>query len=371
MADWLRRLHAGPAPVLAVDVPTGLDTDTGVLLAPADDQVAIDSVAARAHPQSADGQNDSEPKPPRHTLSLLTLKPGLFTAQGRDACGQLWFHDLGVAPTEPPTAWLTGAPPPRPRPHASHKGSHGDVAVIGGEALPEGSAMTGAALLAARAALHAGAGRVYVALLGTPALRCDPAQPELMFRTPDALPLASLTVVCGCGGGAAVAAQLPRVLQHAPRLVLDADALNALAPGDALAARLRERAARGAATVLTPHPLEAARLLDSSTAAVQANRLAAAQALAQRYQAVVVLKGSGSVIAAPGQAPHLNPTGNARLGSAGTGDVLAGLVGARLASGRPAFEAACAAVYQHGATADRWPGGTALTAGALAQALTP
>ena len=102
-----------------------------------------------------------------------------------------------------------------------------------------------------------------------------------------------------------------------------------------------------------------------------ANILAAARALAERFQSVVVLKGSGTVIAAPGQATHVNPTGNARLGTAGTGDVLAGLIGARLAAGLPAFEAACAAVYQHGAAADAWGEGRALTAGALARALTP
>jgi hydroxyethylthiazole kinase-like uncharacterized protein yjeF len=226
-------------------------------------------------------------------------------------------------------------------------------------------------MLAATAALHAGAGRAYVALLGTPALLCDTTQPELMFRDPASLPLAALTAVCGCGGGTSVAAVLPAVLRQVPQLVLDADALNAIASDHALADLARQRAAHGCATVLTPHPLEAARLLGTRAAGVQADRLTAAQALAERFQAVVVLKGSGSVIAAPGQAPHLNPTGNARLGSAGTGDVLAGLVGARLASGLPAFEAARAAVYQHGSVADHWDEHTALTAGALARALTP
>jgi hydroxyethylthiazole kinase-like uncharacterized protein yjeF len=375
MADWLRRLRGGPAPLLAIDLPSGLDADTGTL-----HLLATDHFAASAEEVCPAGANALAPgRAPRHTLSLLTLKPGLFTAQGRDACGQVWRHDLDVAHGEPPSAWLNGAPRPMPRPHASHKGSFGDVAVIGGEALPDGSTMSGAALLAARAALHGGAGRVYVALLGAADLRCDPAQPELMFRRPEALPLAGLTVVCGCGGGVAVAALLPRVLPEAPRLVLDADALNALAGGHARAApgreQLRQRAARGQATVLTPHPLEAARLLDRETADVQRDRLAAAQALAERFQAAVVLKGSGTVIAAPGQVPCINPTGNARLGSAGTGDVLAGLIGARLAAGSrhgiSAFEAACAAVFQHGAAADAWPAGRALTAGALARALTP
>jgi len=361
MADWLRLLHAGPAPLLAVDLPTGLDADTGAL-----HELPPEGGARRA---AASGAG----LPARHTLSLLTLKPGLFTAQGRDACGQIWFNDLGIAPAEPPTAWLSGAPQPTPRPHASHKGSHGDVAVIGGEtAAGSPSAMAGAALLAARAALHGGAGRVYVGLLGESGPRCDVAQPELMFRAPAALPLAELTVVCGCGGGTAVAALLPQALDAAPRLVLDADALNALARrGAALTPRLRERAARGWATVLTPHPLEAARLLGADAADVQHNRLAAAQSLAEGFQAVVVLKGSGSVIAAPGQVPRINPTGNGRLATAGTGDVLAGLIGARLAGGLPALEAACAAAHQHGAVADCRDDGAALTASELARALRP
>ena len=347
LAEWLRELRAQPAPLLAIDLPTGLNADTGA---------AFDSPAAAS--------------PARHTLSLLTLKPGLFTAHGRDACGQIWFDDLGVAPAEPPTAWLNAPPAPAHRPHASHKGSYGDVAVIGGETRA-GGAMTGAALLAARAALHAGAGRVYVSLLGTPALPGDAAQPELMFRAPQELPLPALTVVCGCGGGQAVAALLPAALEQAARLVLDADALNALAAQAPLADRLRQRARQGQPTVLTPHPLEAARLLGGSAAQVQQDRLAAARALAERFEAVVVLKGSGSIIAAPGQTPRVNPTGCARLASPGTGDVLAGLIGARLATGLPAFEAACASVYQHGAAADHWPAPAALTAAALARALTP
>ena len=118
--------------------------------------------------------------------------------------------------------------------------------------------------------------------------------------------------------------------------------------------------------MLTPHPLEAARLLDLHTADVQANRLAAARDLARRFGAVVVLKGSGTVIAAPDGTVRVNPTGNARLAIAGTGDVLAGMVAARLANGEEAMEAASGAVYLHGLAADRWPAGEALTASALA-----
>ena len=153
--------------------------------------------------------------------------------------------------------------------------------------------------------------------------------------------------------------------------MLDADALNAIAADRDLQAALTARAAQAFTTVLTPHPLEAARLLGCTTAQVQHDRVAAAQALAQRFQAVAVLKGSGTVVAAPGGPVHINPTGNARLGTAGTGDVLAGLVGALLAGGQAAFSAACAAVQRHGAVADAWPEGRSLTASALAARLAP
>lgn len=341
LAQWITQLNTLDVPVIAVDLPSGLDADTG-----------------RAWETSVRAT---------HTLSLLTLKPGLYTGLGRDHCGELWFDTLGVetAP-HPPQARLNAAPTPSARPHASHKGSYGDVAVIGGA-----PGMGGAALLAARAALHHGAGRVYVGLLDGSGLRFDAGQPELMLRDPAALDPAMLTVVAGCGAGDAIRTVLPRLLSAAPRLVLDADALNAIARDPQLQTQLRARRGRGHATVLTPHPLEAARLLGSSAAGVQQDRLHAAQELVQRHEACVMLKGSGTVIAAPGLTPVINPTGNARLATAGTGDVLAGLIGAHLARGEDAFEAACAAVWLHGLAADVWPPAQTLTAGALAQLAGP
>ena len=268
----LQALHRSPAPVLAVDLPSGLDADTGQFAA----GLAPDSQPNRH-------QHLHHPAPsPRHTLSLLTLKPGLFTAAGRDAAGQVWLDDLGVAPGhEPPNAWLSGPALPAPRAHASHKGSYGDVAVVGGEGLAtRGMGMAGAALLAASAALHSGAGRVLVALLDDGHLQLDLQQPELMFRRFDALALEQLTVVCGCGGGQAIARVLPEVIARAARLVLDADALNTIAAEAALHALVVARGQHGQPTVITPHPLEAARLLGLTTAAVQADRLDAAQQLA-------------------------------------------------------------------------------------------
>ncbi len=363
MLQWLYLMAKSAVPCLAVDLPSGLNADTGVY---AGTKSAIHSGAARSNIYWPGA---------RFTLALLTLKPGFFTAEGRDNAGQLWFDDLGVdlTTTEPASARLLGADGciQQQRLHSSHKGSFGDVAILGGESRP-GSHMAGAALLAASAALHAGAGRVFVALLGDGAITVNPIQPELMFRSPDALDLRTQVVVCGCGAGDAVKGVLPRVLSVANRLVLDADALNAIANDPQLQSLLKARAARdkhGFATVLTPHPLEAARLLQTTTAVVQSDRLQAAARIAEMYQVVAVLKGSGTVIAAPGQTSCINASGNALLATAGTGDVLAGIIGAKLAGGLTAFDAVASAVFAHGHAADEWlrtrPAET-LTASALA-----
>jgi ADP-dependent NAD(P)H-hydrate dehydratase / NAD(P)H-hydrate epimerase len=355
MRTWLLHMHSTARTVLCVDVPSGLDADTGCY---ADTQFAAQFIAARA---SFHWARDI------FCLNLLTLKPGMFTAQGKDAASQVWFDDLDINATAEPTAWLLGADRASlpQRLHASHKGSYGDVAVVGGA-----PGMTGAALLAASAALHAGAGRVFVGLLDGGSMAVNPAQPELMFRSLTTIDLRSSTVVCGCGGGTVVRSVLHQVLSTAPRLVLDADALNAIATDTSLQTLLTARAARSYSTVLTPHPLEAARLLGSSAAQVQADRLHAAQQLADQFQCTIVLKGAGSIIATPGQLPHINSTGNAKLASAGTGDVLAGVVGAYLAAGQDSFAAAGAAAFQHGLAATHWPEQDTLTASGLVHQLT-
>lgn len=343
MADWIAHINNLGTPVLAVDVPTGLQADTGA--------------AGASHVKAS------------HTLSLLTLKPGLFTAHGRDLAGSVWLDDLqhrqADAVSVAPSAWLVGQPVSAVRAHASHKGSYGDVVVIGGA-----QGMTGAALLAGSAALHGGAGRVFVSLLDEQTLLLDPTQPELMFRHWDTLALDNMSVVCGCGGGNAITRHLPLLFKSAKHLVIDADALNAVAQSAPLQALLFKRGQQQRTTILTPHPLEAARLLAYSTAEVQASRLEAAQQLARRFACTVVLKGSGTLITQPDTTPVINPTGNARLATGGTGDVLAGLIGARLAEGLNGFDAACQAVHQHGQLADFWPRDQALTASQLAKALT-
>ncbi|OGB66212.1 MAG: NAD(P)H-hydrate dehydratase [Burkholderiales bacterium RIFOXYC12_FULL_60_6] len=239
------------------------------------------------------------------------------------------------------------------------------MVVVGGA-----SGMTGAALLAGSAALHGGAGRVFVSLLDKQPMPLDPSQPELMFRQLETLALDRMCVVCGCGGGTDIADHLPQLLKSAAQLVLDADALNAIAQSTQLQALLCARSQQQHTTVLTPHPLEAAKLLACSTSEVQANRLECARQLAQRFACTVVLKGSGTLITQAHRTPVISPTGNAKLATGGTGDVLAGLIGARLAGGLNDFDAACQAVYQHGLVADQWPRTQALTASQLAKSLT-
>lgn len=357
LARMLTRLRNTPSPVLSVDLPSGLDAESGALQALPDDHPIeeVDRVG------------------PRYTLSLLTLKPGLFTKDGRDAAGEVWFDDLRATPLPDtsPMAQLYAEPPDSAsaagRHHASHKGSFGDVLVLGGQDMGiNGQGMTGAAILAATAALRAGAGRVLVSLLGErPAaeMRYEPLAPELMFRASRCLLESDLpdraTVVCGCGGGEAVAAILPAILARSPRLVLDADALNAIARDSALKSLLTQRSLQAWTTVLTPHPLEAARLLETNTAAVMQDRLSAAQHLADHFGAICVLKGSGTIVAEAGETPWINSTGNGRLATAGTGDVLAGMIGAALSVAgshhlRMSRNRVASAVFHHGKLADSW-----------------
>lgn len=358
IAASIDQINAHRGAILAVDLPTGLDADSGRLL-------GSSTVRASA------------------TLSLLTLKPGLFTGSGREVAGTVWFDALEARyPDRQPDAWLSGAQPRHPgdRRHGQHKGSFGDVAIVAGA-----PGMSGAGLLCGRAAHAAGAGRVWMAPLDPLTPLLDIARPELMWVSdpgvfdPDAL--GRMTVIAGCGGGAEVAQQLPALMQSAARLVIDADGLNAIARDPALAVSLRHRSDRGLPTVITPHPLEAARLLGISSSEVQQDRLRAARLLADRFGVVAVLKGSGSVIAAPGSCPpRINSTGGPALATAGSGDVLAGWLGGQwsaTAASTPvpndaaveaAFEVACGAVWWHGAAADA-TGLPLLRAGDLIEAM--
>jgi hydroxyethylthiazole kinase-like uncharacterized protein yjeF len=341
-----------PCPLLALDVPSGLDADTGAIIG----QGTLDGIAIVA----------------THTLTFIGDKPGLHTCDGRDCAGLVQVARLEIDPHHfPPATAHMNAPAHfashlRARRQNTHKGSFGNVAVLGGA---EG--MTGAPVLAARSALFGGAGRVYIAFPG-PGPAFDSAQPELMCRQADDFDVAGKALVVGPGLGDQDGARrlLARAIGSDSALLVDADGLNLLATNASLQALLAQRSA---ATVLTPHPLEAARLLGIPVREVQADRLAAARKLALQYRAVVVLKGSGSIIAGPDGGVAINGTGNAALATAGTGDVLSGLCGALLAQGWPASEAALAAVWLHGKAADDLVaagiGPIGLTAGELIPAI--
>ena len=344
-ADAAKALSALPCPVLALDVPSGLDADTGAVVGP--DGVAVEAT---------------------HTITFIGDKPGLHTGDGRDHAGVVRVDSLDIEARHfmPASARLGAASLfaacLRPRRENSHKGSFGDVAVLGGA---EG--MAGAAVLAARGALYGGAGRVFVAAVDSgPAF--DSVQPEIMFRAAAGFEFAGRTVVAGPGMGSSAGAlrMLSKVVDGDSPLVLDADGLNQLAASPELQPRLGQRAADA---ILTPHPLEAARLLGVTSGVVQGDRLEAARELAARFDSVVVLKGSGTVIARPDGQVTVNTTGNPGLATGGSGDVLAGLCGALLAQGWPGWEAALGAVWIHGAAADRLVGLQAgpigLTAGEL------
>lgn len=344
-------------PVLSLDVPSGLDADTGAVVGPHGIAVAA-----------------------TYTITFLGNKPGLHTGDGCDHAGRVHVDRLGVdelhvAGVDAEHARARLNLPPlfaacaTPRRRNSHKGSYGDVAVLGGA-----PGMAGAGLLAARGALFAGAGRVFVAAVGDDGagIALDPTQPEIMIRPAAGFAFGGRTVVAGPGMGDSAGAtrMLAQVLDGSGPLLVDADALNLVAASPDLQARL---ARHDGPAVLTPHPLEAARLLGVTTPVVQADRLESARELAQRLNAVVVLKGAGSVIARPDGEVAVNTSGNPGLATGGSGDVLAGLGGTLLAQGWPAWEAALGAVWLHGAAADRLVncgcGPIGLTAGELPRAI--
>lgn len=342
--------HLQPAwrRVVAVDVPSGLDADTGCVVG------GRHGVAVRA----------------AITVTMIGDKPGLHTAAGADLAGRVHVATLGIAGWPDGSALggdgeLFGATQAArllgPRARDTHKGSFGAVTVIGGAA-----GTTGAALLAALGAQAMGAGRVWIA--SPDATVFDPGQPQLMTRPIDA-PLDAMDALCtGCGLGRSDAARaaLARALASQAALVLDADALNLLAEDPVL---VRALAHRNTPVVLTPHPLEAARLLGVSVAQVQADRVASAQQLAARLRATTILKGAGSVVASPDGSWSLIASGSPALATAGTGDVLAGVVAALLAQRRTPHQAACLGAWAHGAAGDLWqaahPTGAGLSAAQL------
>lgn len=337
VAALLAAIREQGRPVLALDLPSGIDADTG----------------------SAPGAF----LPASLTLCFVAAKRGLFTATGREAAGELRLDPLDLPPEAfaevPATAWAIAAPSLRgvlPRRRIdSHKGRHGRVLCIGGD---EG--MGGALLLCAEAAARAGAGAVLAWSRPAAVAALLARRPEVMVRVVeagedaaqdghrlrDALEAVRVDVVAlgpGLGQGRWGRALFEATLASGLPLVLDADALNLLA----------ESPRPLPAAILTPHPGEAARLLGVSHTDVQADRFAAAAALAERFAAVVVLKGAGSLVAAAGATPRLVDAGNPGMASAGMGDLLTGVVAALRAQGLPPFEAAWAGALAHAVAADR------------------
>ncbi len=326
LAEIIQQVNAMGTQVLAIDIPSGLCANTGRVL----------GQAIRAD----------------WTITLLGLKPGLFTHDGPDHTGDVLPDLLGVRSEHPASGFLIEHEDVSKlllrRRKNSNKGDYGNLVVIGGAAN-----MTGAGLLAARAGLMLGSGRVYLGLLDTSAATLDPVMPELMLRPVDACLAVSPCACLVIGPGMGVEQQAKGLLQKAlgveSPLVLDADALNMLAEQPNFAPIVRQR---NAVTVMTPHPGEAARLLLCSVSDIQQDRIASACRMSQQFNAIVVLKGCGSVIAFPDGRWFINHSGNPGLASAGMGDVLAGMIGALIAQHMSVEEAVLLAVHLHGAAAD-------------------
>ncbi len=320
-------------PTLAIDIPSGLNADTGCVM----------GCAVKA----------------AGTVTFVGRKRGMYTADGPDYCGQITFDDLDVPPGASAEISrsagelldreaLSGLLKPRLR--NSHKGNFGHLLAVGGIA-----GMSGAVRMCGEAALRSGAGRVTLATDPVHAGVINLSRPELMVRAvsgkDDLLPLLDGEFILAAGPGLGATGWsevlLNACLEAPAPLVVDADGLNLLAGyGDI----------RRDDWILTPHPAEAARLLGCGVADIQRNRVAAAQNIARRYGASVVLKGCGTVVAAPSGAYGICPLGNPGMATAGSGDVLTGVIAAMLCQGLSCFDAAKAGVIAHA-----WAGDLAAT----------
>ena len=326
---WIEWANASGAPILALDLPSGLDAATGV--------ARESTITASA------------------TASFIALKPGLLTGDGPDRCGEISVHALGLdAELNARGVRLEwrGLHPMLPailarRVRKSHKGTFGRACIVGGA-----KGLVGAALLAGRAAIRLGAGRVVIGLAARNPPLVDWLSPELMLREADALgnDHDAWVVGPGLGGGERARALLAKFIDVEGPLVVDADGLNAIAADRTLVDAVSRR---NGPTLATPHPAEAARLLQCTTAEVQADRVRSALALSSMLNAHVVLKGAGSIVARPDDSFDINATGNPALSTAGSGDVLAGFLGALLAQRIDPPVAMRIAVCLHGAAADR------------------
>ncbi len=327
--DWqslINHINDTDAPKVALDIPSGLNAATGV-----PQPVAIEA---------------------RMTVTFIGRKVGQLLADGPDFCGELIFDDLGIssstAASQQPALRVideTSLCLPQRRKINSHKNNYGHVLVIGGD-----RGMSGAASLAALAALRSGAGMVSV-LVHPQCVNNLSAFPELMVQSwnelEQKLQQASVVVIGpGLGQSDAVKPCLEKISGSKLPLVIDASALT-----EAFLTSVGSEQ-----VVITPHPGEAAKLLSTTTDCVQADRLAAVEKLCDLYPFVSVLKGSGTIIQRKGNPAVINTGGNPGMASAGMGDVLAGMIGAYMGQHLQAFDAAKAGVYIHAACADRFAG---------------
>ncbi|HEY2273957.1 MAG TPA: NAD(P)H-hydrate dehydratase [Steroidobacteraceae bacterium] len=323
----IRALNASGRPVFALDVPSGLDSDTGM---PLGEAVHADS-----------------------TVTFVRLKTGLLIGEGAECTGALFFDDLELSP--PP-----GEFPPRltritdseiqaalPRRHrTAHKGDFGRVLIVG-----SGSGMPGATRLAGEACLRVGAGLTTVAVAPENVAAIAAGRPELICLAfsdrhvlMEALARADVVAIGpGLGRSPWARAALETVLGAGKPLVVDADALNLLAEGEI---RARDD------WILTPHPGEAARLLAATTQDVQNDRLAALDRLLARFGGTIVLKGAGTLVGAAGRTPGVCERGNPGMASAGTGDVLTGAIAGILAQCHDPWTAARVGVLVHAIAGD-------------------
>ncbi|MGZ4978780.1 MAG: NAD(P)H-hydrate dehydratase [Methylobacter sp.] len=321
-AEAIQTINAHSSPVIAVDIPSGLNADTGNVMGCA---VKADC-----------------------TVTFIGLKQGLFTGQAADYCGEICYAQLGVpddvfAGIEATATRVVKVPLPR-RSRYAHKGNCGHVLIVGGEL-----GYSGAARMAGEAALRVGAGLVSIATRAEHAGLMNLNRPELMCHGVEtAAQLALLlekvdVVVVGPGLGQSdwAKALFDVAINAGKPMVIDADGLNLLAAAPTIKSDW----------VLTPHPGEAARLLKCSTADIQQDRFAAACSLQIGYGGVVVLKGAGTLIASENQLAVSN-TGNPGMASGGMGDVLSGVIAGLLAQGLSLQDAAQQGVYNHGLAAD-------------------
>jgi len=324
-ATLIQQANAHAAPILAIDMPSGLS--------------------------ARNGTTPGEVINATHTLSVVALKPGQLTGKARDVIGTLYYADLGL------TTFLAGETAPmarydasaltrwlKPRKPTSHKGNHGRLLVVGGDA---GTA--GAVRMTAEAALRTGSGLVRVLTHKDNIIPILTARPEVMVdeltdeRLKEALAWADVIAVGpGLGQREWAKQALKAVAGSEKPMLWDADALNLLA----ISAEKRQN------RIITPHPGEAARLLNIETSEIESDRLHAAQTLAQKYGGVVVLKGAGTIIASEQGEMAFADVGNAGMASGGMGDLLSGIIASLMGQQLPLFGAACAGCVAHGAAAD-------------------